>query len=201
MASTMARAFTVSRSSSNQLKRSTKPSALFSAIRPATMIVATCIACAQPLRYHRAKGGREVSRGYIAQRSPGSWRVHVSGGFDDAGKRIRITETIRGTERAAQKALTRLLKDVDDGKVAKVGSGTFGSYLVDRWLPHMRSRVGSETWDRYESLVRVHIVPRCGQVRLTKLRPHHLQAALDAMEADGAASASVTRPSSSCRAP
>jgi hypothetical protein len=35
-----------------------------------------------------------MSRGYITQRSPGSWTVQVSGGFDDAGKRIRITRTV-----------------------------------------------------------------------------------------------------------
>jgi hypothetical protein len=99
-------------------------------------------------------------RGSIVQRTPGSWTIQVSGGFDDAGKRIRITETIRGDERAAQRVLTRVLKDVDDGKVAKAGSSSFSGYLTDRWLPHMRSRVNLETWERYESLVRVQIVPR-----------------------------------------
>lgn len=132
-------------------------------------------------------------RGHVRKRSAGSWTVEVSGGFDDAGRRVRITETIRGTERDAQRTLTRLLRDVDEGKVARAGAGTFGSYLTDRWLPHMRSRVREETWSRYESLVRIQIVPRCGRVRLAKLRPHHLQATLDGMLEDGAAPASVVK--------
>jgi len=131
-------------------------------------------------------------RGHIRQRSAGSWTVQVSGGFDDAGKRLRITETIHGGERDAQKALTRILRDVDRGQAARTGTGTFGTYL-GRWLEHQRSRVGRHTWERYESLARVWIIPRCGRVRLAALRPHHLQAALDAMLAAGAAPASVVQ--------
>jgi integrase len=134
-----------------------------------------------------------MSRGHIEQRSPGSWTIRVSGGTDDAGKRIRVAETVHGGRKDAEKILTRMLRDVDQGKVATSGAATLGRYLEDRWLPHMRSRVGVETWDRYESLVRVHVVPRIGRVRLSKLRPHHLQATLDSMLADGASPASVVK--------
>jgi integrase len=132
-------------------------------------------------------------RGHVEQRSPGSWTIRVSGGTDDAGKRIRVSETIRGSGRDAERTLTRMLRDVDQGKVAASGATTFGKYLGDRWLPHMRSRVGAETWDRYESLTRTHVVPRVGRIRLSRLRPHHLQAALDSMLADGASAASVVK--------
>jgi integrase len=53
--------------------------------------------------------------------------------------------------------------------------------------------VRPETWERYESLVRVQIVSRCGRVKLARLRPHHLQTALDGMLAGGAAPASVVK--------
>lgn len=131
--------------------------------------------------------------GHITRRSPGSWTIQASAGFDGAGRRIRVTKTIRGTERDAQRALREVLRDIDRGTVARSGAETFGRYLTDRWLPHMRSRVGAETWQRYEGLVRVQIVPRCGRVKLGALRPHHLQAGLDAMLADGAAPASVVK--------
>lgn len=132
-------------------------------------------------------------RGSIRKRSTSSWTVQVSAGFDDSGRRVRITETIRGSERDAQRTLTRILRDVDRGQVARAGADTFGKYLTGRWLPHMRTRVSTETWERYESLVRVQLVPRCGRVKLAALRPHHLQAALDGMLADGAATASVVK--------
>jgi integrase len=132
-------------------------------------------------------------RGHITQRSAGSWTIQASGGFDDAGKRVRITRTLRGSRRDAERALTKLLREIDQGTVARAGADAFGAYLAGRWLPHMRSRVRPETWTRYEGLVRVQIAPRCGRVKLSALRPHHLQAALDAMLADGAAPASVVK--------
>jgi integrase len=55
----------------------------------------------------------------------------------------------------------------------------------------MRARVGPETWQQYESVCRVQIAPRCGRIKLSALRPHHLQRALDQMVAEGAAPASV----------
>jgi integrase len=132
-------------------------------------------------------------RGHITQRSVGSWTIQASGGFDGAGKRVRITRTVRGSRRDADHALTRLLAEVDRGQVVRAGAETFGSFLTERWLPHMRSRVGGATWTRYEGLVRLYLVQRCGRVKLAALRPHHLQAALDAMLADGAAPASVVK--------
>jgi integrase len=132
-------------------------------------------------------------RGSVRQRTPGSWTVQASAGFDDFGKRVRITRTVRGGEREAQRALTALLREVDQGTVARAGANTFGTYLEERWLPHMHSRVRPETWQRYESVVRVQIVPRCGRVKLAKLRSHHLQATLDTMLSEGAAPASVVK--------
>jgi integrase len=132
-------------------------------------------------------------RGHVERRASGSWKIVGSSGFSDAGRRIRITRTVRGSRRDAEKALTKLLREIDQGTVARSGADTFGSYLTERWLPHMRSRVGMTSWERYESLVRVHIVPRCGRVKLGNLRPHHLQAVVDGMLADGAAPASVVK--------
>jgi integrase len=121
-----------------------------------------------------------MSRGHIRQRASGSWTLEASAGADDAGRRVRISRTVRGTRRDAEKALTELLRGVDRGTVSRAGDEDFGSYL-GRWLRHMRTRVDPGSWDRYESLVRVHVVPRIGKVRLEKLRPHHLQAVLDGM--------------------
>jgi integrase len=128
-------------------------------------------------------------RGSITQRTPGSWTVQASGRFDDAGKRIRKTRTIRGSRTDAEKALTKLLREVDQGDVASSGKVTVRSYLEGKWLPHVRTRIRPTTARRYEQLMRVHVIPQIGGVKLSALRPHHVQAVLDAME--GAAPASV----------
>lgn len=130
-------------------------------------------------------------RGHVRQRSPGSWTVQVSAGFDDAGKRVRITRTVRGTERDAERALTKLLREVDQGTAPTTGKTTVTRYLTETWLPHAATRVRPTTLARYEQLVRVHVLPRIGRVKVSSLRPSHIQGVLDAMMAAGAAPASV----------
>jgi integrase len=132
-----------------------------------------------------------VRRGHISKRSPGSWTIQVSGGFDDAGGRVRITRTVRGSEAQAQKALTKLLREVDTGTVAMTGGTTVSHYLTETWLPHAATRVRLTTLARYEQLVRVHVLPVIGQQKLSNLKPTHTQRVLDGMMASGAAPASV----------
>lgn len=132
-----------------------------------------------------------MSRGHVSQRSVGSWTIQVSGGFSDAGRRVRLTRTVRGSERDAQRALTKLLREVDTGTATMTGGTTLGRYLTETWMPHAATRVRPTTLARYEQLLRVHVIPRIGRVKLSNLRPSHAQTVLDAMVAGGAAPASV----------
>jgi integrase len=125
-------------------------------------------------------------RGSITQRSVGSFTVQVSGGFDETtGRRIRKTSTVRGSRRDAERELTKLLREVDQGLVAEPGRTTLKNYLEERWLPHAATRVRPATHERYCSLMRGHVEPRIGRVRMAKLRPVHVQAVLDGMVAEG----------------
>lgn len=130
-------------------------------------------------------------RGSISQRSAGSFTIQVSGGFSDAGKRVRITRTVRGTRRDAERALTKLLREVDTGTAVPTGSTTLAKYLVETWLPHAATRVRPTTYRRYVGLVNVHVLPRIGRVKLSSLRPAHVQTVVDGMIEGGAAPASV----------
>jgi integrase len=133
-----------------------------------------------------------MSRGHVRQRAAGSWTLEASAGADDAGRRVRISRTVHGTRRDADRALTELLRDVDRGTVSRAGAEDFDPYL-GRWLRHMRTRVRPGTWSRYEGIVRVHVIPRIGRVRLERIRPHHLQRVVDEMLAAGASPASAVK--------
>jgi integrase len=100
---------------------------------------------------------------------------------------------VRGARKDAERELTRLLHELDEGSWTDPGRLTLGRYLEERWLPHSATRVRPSTHRRYLGLVRRHIVPRIGRVKLAKLRPSHAQAVLDAMIAGGASSASVVQ--------
>ena len=54
-------------------------------------------------------------KGSIRQRSPGSWEITLSLGYDAAGRRNRMSITFRGTKTEAQRRLRELLSTVDRG--------------------------------------------------------------------------------------
>jgi integrase len=120
-------------------------------------------------------------RGSIRRRGD-TFEVVVSGGFDPVTKRrIRHYATAR-TEDEAQREVTRLLRAQDTGIATDPGKLTLGRYLFDQWLPHAATRVKGKTLHRYGQLLRVHVVHSLGNVKLAKLRPAHIQAAIDKME-------------------
>jgi integrase len=51
---------------------------------------------------------------------------------------------------------------------------TVGSYL-GIWLAHIRGRVRGTTYEGYEALVRLHALPRLGELPLAELHPLHIQ--------------------------
>ena len=68
-------------------------------------------------------------RGHLTERRPGVWRLVVSDGFDPDGGRRQITRTVRGSKRDAERALTQMLRDRDQGMLAD-GRQTLEHYLT-----------------------------------------------------------------------
>src|SRR4249919_3184115 len=118
-------------------------------------------------------------RGHITERRPGVFRIVVSNGFDAAGKRRQITKTVDGTKRDAQRMLTKMLRDRDEGKLAD-GRQPLSVFLSDEWLPGVtavsaRGRpLAPTTAARYAGAVQ-HISDVIGRVRLMDLRPEHVR--------------------------
>jgi integrase len=55
--------------------------------------------------------------------------------------------------------------------------------VADTWLPHHATRVRPSTLKRDEQLVRVHVVPLIGGMRLSAIRPLHVQKVVDGVAA------------------
>ncbi|MBI4340457.1 MAG: site-specific integrase [Chloroflexi bacterium] len=132
------------------------------------------------------------ARGHIRQRSPGSWQVTIELPPDPGtGKRRQHVETVKGTQKEALKKLTELQRGVDQGLPTPRGKLTVGEWLT-RWLqqdvkPQRRIR----TYERYESIVRIHLIPAFGSVPLPQLAPSHIKQMLANMAKSGMATTSV----------
>ncbi len=89
------------------------------------------------------------------------------------GKRRYVSGS---TKEGARKALREGRTNSDAGLVFDAGKLTLGDYL-DRWLADsVRDTVRQRTYERYESIVRVHLIPSIGRVKLKALTPAHVRA-------------------------
>ena len=71
--------------------------------------------------------------------------------------------------------LARALSDRTQGLTFEGSNLKLDEYL-DRWLPDMHDTVRQRTWERYEQIVRVHIKPALGRVKLKDLTATHVRA-------------------------
>jgi len=77
-------------------------------------------------------------RGTIQQRGS-SWRIRAYVGRDSTGKKSYVSRTVRGTRRDAEKDLSRLLVEVDEGRHVASPSMTLDD-MTARWLEVKRIR-------------------------------------------------------------
>ena len=92
--------------------------------------------------------------------------------FAPDGKRRYVSGK---TKTEAQRALRKATADRDGGLVFDAGSITLGEYL-ERWLStSVRGTVRRSTYVRYEGLVRNHINPLIGRMKLKGLTPTHVR--------------------------
>ncbi|MDP9238638.1 MAG: site-specific integrase [Chloroflexota bacterium] len=131
-----------------------------------------------------------MSRGRIAKRGD-AWRIVVSAGYDDAGRRVRVSETLHGTKDAAQRRLTAMLAQIDGGAVPDRARVTTGEYLRT-WLRDVaKPRTAPRTYLGYESVITRHLVPSIGRVPLGRLRAGHVEALVAGLVAGGSGTRTV----------
>ncbi len=115
---------------------------------------------------------RGNGEGSIYQRKDGRW-VGQYLVYTAKGPKYRY---IYGkTRQAVAEKLTKAMADRDGGLVYEAGNLTIGAYL-DQWLNNsVRDSVRQRTWERYEQIVRVHLKPTLGRIKLKGLTPTQIR--------------------------
>jgi integrase len=115
---------------------------------------------------------RDHGDGGIDERSPGHYRLRwrVDG--------RRFTKSVRGSIGEARKELRRLIKSADDGEHVAPDKLTLAAW-VDRWIALQRrgedtgrakrGLINTRTLERYEELLRLHVVPTLGNRPLQRI--------------------------------
>lgn len=114
-------------------------------------------------------------RGHIRKRSKDSWTVVVYLGRDpETGKRRYLWKSVKGPKRNAEITLTRLLASVDTGTDLLPSKLTV-EQLSREWLKTAKDKLKPRTHERYDELMRLHVIPHIGSVELKKLKPLHIE--------------------------
>ena len=121
---------------------------------------------------------RARGEGQIRHRTDGRWE----GRFTTPDGRRR--SVFADSKDDAATALRNATIARDRGTLAAPSRETVRSYL-QTWLAGARPSLRPMTFQSYEAIIRNQLEPRLGRIRLTQLRPHHVQAMHTAMLTEG----------------
>jgi hypothetical protein len=110
---------------------------------------------------------RGWGEGSIYRRKDGRW----VGQYEVGGKRRYIYGK---TRKEVAGKLTRVMADRDAGMTFDAGSLRVGDYL-DRWLDSIRDTLRRRTWIRHEEIVKLHLKPCLGGIKLDRINPLQVQ--------------------------
>jgi integrase len=124
---------------------------------------------------------RGRGEGSIYQRADGYWVATTSARAAD-GRRVR--KVAYGKTKDEARAALRGLQDAPAEGTAPAAEST-AAYLT-RWLEiGARPTVREATYESYEAVVRLHVIPHIGAVPLAKLTPMTIQGLLTTLEGAG----------------
>src|SRR5688572_593825 len=103
-------------------------------------------------------------RGYTAKKGKRYYAV-IYEGVDPATGKERRRWYPAGTRKAdADKLVTELVKRRHDGDYRAPDKTTLRAYLTDKWLPAQRAQLRPSTFDSYERNIRLHVLPKLGNL-------------------------------------
>jgi hypothetical protein len=122
-------------------------------------------------RTSRKRRGR--GEGSVFERDDGQWVGSISPGYDDGGRRKRKT-VYAASKGGVLDELGRLRSEARVGNLPDGGGLTVGQ-LLDRWLESSKASTEMRTFEERQRLVKHHIRPRMGGLKLAKVNALHIE--------------------------
>ncbi len=112
---------------------------------------------------------------HLRKRGKNSWQICIENGRDPVtGKRNRIYKTVNGTKKEAKKEMHKLAYEIETGGYIEPSELTVKEYLL-RWLKdYCKNNLAPSTLESYEIIVKTHLIPALGAIKLSNLEPMHI---------------------------
>jgi integrase len=122
----------------------------------------------------------------------------ISLGYDGQGKRIR--KTVYGkTKGEVADELRKLQTEHDAGRLVDAEEMTTGEYLT-RWMKTADKKTRPATFARYKQLCEQYLIPALGRIKLSKLRPLHVEGAYAELSRKTDEGEKITATPNTCKA-
>lgn len=128
---------------------------------------------------------RANGEGSIFQRKDGRWVAEMPYTATNGERKIK-TMYAKG-EREAVERLRGFIADVERNEVVESQKISVGQWL-DEWLEiYKKPNIRPKTYEQYEMLIRVHIAPNIGKIKLQQLQPRRIQKMYNDLKKNGRA--------------
>ena len=117
---------------------------------------------------------RANNEGSIRQRPDGRWEGRFTVGIDPATGKQKRRSIYGDTQAEVRKAMTKLIKSLDDGTYQEPQKITLASWL-DEWLSVYCHGLKPLTQSTYAVAIKKHIKPALGGLKLQDIRGGHIQ--------------------------
>jgi integrase len=112
-------------------------------------------------------------KGHLTRRGKSSWRFKFE---VSANPRVTKYHTLRGTKKQAQEEAAKIIAAHATGVYVDQDRQTVREF-AEHWLANWAAgNISNKTYSRYEELLRVHVLPKIGQLPIQRLRATNLQA-------------------------
>ncbi len=125
------------------------------------------------------------------------WELRVFAGRDSSGKVRHVHLKFRGSRRAAERELARLVAEqgltrrITPEPGADWGPNTTINDAINAWRENGWEDLSPSTTRRYESIVKVHIAPSIGKKKIVLLSPYEVERFLRNLKNAGLSQSSV----------
>lgn len=128
---------------------------------------------------------RGNGEGSVCRRPDGRWQGSITIGRDDRGRLIR--KYFYGkTRKETSEKLNRAIEELRDNRFINKSDNPTVEQWCHEWLwSYKRNSVKQKTFDQYETILRTHIMPDIGDIRLADLKTMHIQRIINKMYDSG----------------